>query len=80
MSTALTTTGTADVRPRSESTLEQVARRMGEALVAWSRRREQQHSREYLADLYERRLESNRLREEHTRNVTLARLTLNRIL
>ncbi len=75
MDTALIASGSASIRPRRQSTLlERISRRAGLALVAWSRGAEQRHSREYLAELHERRREAERLREERFRDVALARL------
>ena len=75
MDTALIASGTASVRPTGHETLvERISRRTGLALVAWSRRAEQHRSREYLAELHERRQEAERLRGEVARSVTLARM------
>lgn len=75
MNTALTAAGGVAVRPHRGSTLvERMARRAGVALVAWSRGVEHRHSREQLAELHERRLEAQRLREERFRDVALSRL------
>ena len=75
MDTALIASGTASVRPTGHETLvERISRRAGLALVAWSRRAGHRRSREYLAELHERRQEAERLRGELTRNVTVARM------
>jgi len=54
--------------------LERISRRSGLALLAWSRAVEHRRSREYVAELHERRREAVRLREERFRDVTLTRL------
>ena len=75
MDTAVIASGPASVRPIRHSTLvERISHRVGVAFGAWSRGAEQRHSREYLAELYERRQEAARLREERFREVTLGRL------
>jgi hypothetical protein len=51
-----------------------LAHRIGVRLVEWSRSAEQRHSREDLAELHERRLEAQRLRDERFGNTTIARL------
>ena len=75
MNSALTTAGVVTGRPHRESTLiERLARRAGVALVTWSHAAEQRHTREELAELHERRLVAERLREERFRDVALSRL------
>ncbi|GAA1808945.1 hypothetical protein [Agromyces neolithicus] len=75
MNSALIGAGHVPVRPVGHPTLiERVSRRAGLALVAWSRRAEQRHSREHLAEQHERRLVAEQLREERFRAVALARL------
>ncbi|MCD2443501.1 hypothetical protein LQ757_14565 [Agromyces sp. SYSU K20354] len=75
MNSALIGAGHVTVRPVGRATLVQrVFRRAGLALVAWSRGAERRHSREHLAERYERRLTAQRLREERFRAVTIARL------
>jgi hypothetical protein len=53
--------------------LERISRRTGLALLAWSRTVEHRRSREYLAELHERRREAERLRDEMRRDIHLAR-------
>ncbi|MDQ2699298.1 MAG: hypothetical protein M3Y46_10935 [Actinomycetota bacterium] len=75
MNTALTTAGVVTGRPHRGATLiERMARRAGVALVTWSRSAGQRHTREQLAELYERRRVAERLREERFRNVAMSRL------
>jgi hypothetical protein len=75
MDTAFIASGPASVRRAGHATLvERISRRVGLALVEWSRRAEQRRSHEYLAELYERRQEAERLREERFRDVALSRL------
>ena len=75
MNTALIATGPASVRPiRHTPLIERISRRMGLALVAWSHRAEHRRSREYLAELHERRQEAERLRAERFRAVAVTRL------
>jgi hypothetical protein len=50
-----------------------MAQRIGERLIAWSRADEQRHTREYLAELHERRLEAERLRNERFGSVAVGR-------
>ena len=54
--------------------LARLAQRTGMRLVAWSRNAEQKHSREYLAELHERHLEAQRLRDERYRERALTHL------
>jgi len=75
MNTALTVTpvvqgGPATVAPHVRRFHERIARRMGAALVAWSRRADRGRTREELAELHQRRLEASRLRDE-TRTVAM---------
>ena len=79
MNTALVGAGHVSVRPVGHSTLVQrISRRTGLALVAWSRsrrsRRAERYSREELAELHERRLVADQLREERFRAVALGRM------
>jgi hypothetical protein len=75
MNTALIGAGHVSVRPVGHSTLVQrISRRVGVALVAWSRGADRGYSREDLAELHERRLVAERLREERFRAVALGRL------
>ena len=80
MNTALVGAGHVSVRPVGHSTLVQrISRRTGLALVAWSRSRTQgrgaeRYSREELAELHERRLVAEQLREERFRAVALGRM------
>jgi hypothetical protein len=75
MDTAFIAPGPASVRPAGYTTLvERISHRVGLALIEWSRGAEQRRSREYLAELHERRQKAERLRGEVVRNVTLARL------
>lgn len=75
MNTALVGAGHVTVRPIGHSTpLQRISRRVGLALVTWSRGAEQRYSREELAELHERRQEAERLREERFRNVAMARM------
>ena len=81
MNTALVGAGHVSVRPVGHSTLVQrISRRTGLALVAWSRSRSQsrsrsaEYSREELAELHERRLVAEQLREERFRAVALGRM------
>ena len=75
MDTAVIASGPASVSPiRHLPLVERISRRAGLALVAWSHRAEHRRSREYLAELHERRQEAERLRGELVRNVTLSRL------
>lgn len=75
MNTALIATGPASVRPiRHTPLIERISRRMGLALVAWSQRAEHRRSREYLAELHERRQEAERLRAERFHAVAVTRL------
>ena len=75
MDTALIASGPASVSPIRHSTLvERISQRVGLAFGGWSRGAEERHSREYLAELHERRQEAERLRGELVRNVTLSRL------
>ena len=80
MNTALVGAGHISVRPVGHSTLVQrISRRTGLALVAWSRSRTQsrnaeRYSREELAELHERRLVAEQLREERFRAVALGRM------
>jgi hypothetical protein len=75
MNTALIASGPASVRPIHPTPLiERISRRAGLALVAWSHRAEHRRSREYLAELHERRQEAERLRDELVRSVAVTRL------
>ena len=76
MNTALVGAGHVTVRPVGHSTLVQrISRRVGLALVAWSRSRgAEQTSREELAELHERRLVAEQLREERFRAVAIGRM------
>ena len=75
MDTALIAPRLASVRPAGHATLvERISRRVGLALIEWSRGAEQRRSREHLAELHERRQEAERLHEERFREVALARL------
>ncbi len=80
MNTALVGAGHVSVRPVGHSTLVQRISRTGLALVAWSRSgsrsrsRGAEYSREELAELHERRLVAERLREERFRAVALGRM------
>lgn len=75
MNTTLITAGAAAIRPRPASTwLERLTRRAGTALLAWSTRVEHRHSREYLMELHERRIEAERLRDERFGYATFARI------
>jgi hypothetical protein len=75
MNTALIASGPASVRPiRHMPLIERISRSTGLALVAWSHRAEQRRSREYLAELHERRQEAERLRAERFRAVAVSRL------
>ena len=80
MNTAVVGAGHVSVRPVGHSTLVQrLSRRTGLALVAWSRSRSQsrsaeRYSREELAELHERRLVADQLREERFRAVALGRM------
>jgi hypothetical protein len=76
MDTALsmsTTAPAAEVGGQAAHGLAGLAQRIGLRLVAWSRADEQRHSREYLADLHERRVEAERLRNERFSNVAVGR-------
>ena len=76
--TALVGAGHVSVRPVGHSTLVQRISRTGLALVAWSRShsrsRGAEYSREELAELHERRLVAEQLREERFRAVALGRM------
>lgn len=75
MNTAVTTAGIVTGRPRRTTTqIQRMARRVGVALVTWSRSAEQRHTREQLAELHEHRRAAERLREERFRDVALSRL------
>jgi hypothetical protein len=75
MDAAFIASGSASARSLAGGTLlERISRRTGLALLAWSRTVEHRHSREYLAELHERRREAARLREERFRDVALTRL------
>ena len=77
MNTALVGAGHVSVRPVGHSTLVQrIFRRTRLALVAWSRSRgvEHQQTREELAELHERRLVAEQLREERFRAVAIGRM------
>jgi hypothetical protein len=80
MNTALVGAGDVSVRPVGHSTLVQrISRRTGLALVAWSRSRTRsrsadRYSREELAELHERRLVAEQLREERFRAVAVGRM------
>jgi hypothetical protein len=77
MDTALsmsTTASAAEVGGHAAHGLAGLARRIGLRLVAWSAADEQRHSREYLAELHERRLDAERLRNERFTSVALTRL------
>ena len=76
MNTALVGAGHVSVRPVGHSTLVQRISRTGLALVAWSRSRSRaaEYSREELAELHERRLVAEQLREERFRSVALGRM------
>ena len=78
MNTALVGAGHVSVRPVGHSTLVQrISRRTWLALVAWSRSRSrgaEPLSREDLAELHERHLVAEQLREERFRAVALGRM------
>lgn len=77
MDTALSMSSTAPARefgPHAAHGLAGLAHRVGVRLVEWSRSTEQRHSREYLAQLYERRQEAQRLRDERYRDRALTHL------
>ncbi|WP_448808402.1 hypothetical protein [Agromyces bauzanensis] len=75
MATPFIAVGAASVAPHRDATLvERLTRRVGLALLEWSRTVELRRSREHLAELHERRLEAERLRTELQREVMLARL------
>ena len=78
MNTALVGAGHVTVRPVGHPTLVQrISRRAGLALVAWSRSRSrsaEQPSREELAELHERRLVAQQLRDERFRAVAIGRM------
>jgi hypothetical protein len=75
MNTALIGAAHVSVGPVGHSTLfQRISRRAGLALLACSRGAERRHSREELAELHERRLVAERLREERFRAVALGRL------
>ena len=76
MNTALVGAGHVTVRPIAHSTLlQRLSRRIGLArMAAPSRTVEPRHSREELAELHERRLVAEQLREERFRTVAVGRL------
>ena len=75
MNTALIGAGHVSVRPVGHANLfQRISRSAGLALVALSRSAEQRHSREELAELHERRLVAEQLREERFRAVALGRM------
>ncbi len=75
MNTALVGAGHVTVRPVGHSTLVQrISRRMRVAAAARTRRVEQRYTREELAELHERRLVAEQLREERFRAVALGRM------
>ncbi|MDF2573618.1 MAG: hypothetical protein K0S05_530 [Agromyces sp.] len=75
MATPLIATGSVPVVPNRDATLvERISRRVGLALLEWSRTAELRRSREHLAELHERRVEAERLRTELQRQVILTRL------
>jgi hypothetical protein len=75
MNTALVGAGHVTVRPVGHPTLlQRLSRRVGLAFAARTRSVEQRYSREELAELHERRLVAEQLREERFRAVTLGRM------
>lgn len=75
MATPLIATGSVPVAPHRDATLvERISRRVGLALIEWSRAAEHRRSREHLAELHERRREAERLRTELQRELMLTRL------
>jgi hypothetical protein len=75
MNTALVGAGHVTVRPVGHRTLlQRLARRVGLAFAATTRSVEQRYSREELAELHERRLVAEQLREERFRAVALGRM------
>ena len=79
MNTALVGAGHVSLRPVGHPTLVQrISRRTVLALVAWTRSRsrssERSLSREDLAELHERRLVADQLREERFRAVAIGRM------
>ncbi len=75
MNSTLSTTGAITVSPRPASSwLGRMARPAVRARAAWLRRAELHRSRDYLAELYERRREAERLRDERFGYATLARI------
>lgn len=75
MNTALVAPGAAPTRPgtRHSTLAERLVRRAGLAL-GWSRTTRRSLSRDEIADLHERRLEAERLREANFRNVAVVHL------
>ena len=77
MGTALSMSSTASAHEAGRTAARGVAglaRRTGVRLVAWSRSAEQQYTREHLAELHERRLVAQRLRDERFGSTSIARL------
>ncbi len=77
MDTALSMSSTATAREADGHAghgLIGLAQRTGLRLVEWSRSAEQRHSREYLAELHERRRDAQRLRDERYRDRALTHL------
>ena len=77
MDTALSMSTTATARETGAHAahgLAGLAHRIGMRLVAWSTSAEQKYTREHLAELHERRLEAQRLRDGRFGNTTIARL------
>jgi hypothetical protein len=77
MDTALSMSTTATARETGAHAahgLAGLAHRIGVRLVEWSRSAEQKYTREYLAELHERRLEAQQLRDERFGNTSIARL------
>lgn len=77
MNTAFVATGQATVAPIGpRSLLRRMSRRTGMALMAWSEagRQRRTASRAELAELHERRVAAEQLREERFRTVAVGRL------
>ncbi|MBM7832012.1 hypothetical protein JOE59_002717 [Agromyces cerinus] len=75
MNSAALTTVPSLVRPAGRSSrLGRLSRRVGLALLAWSRGSDRRRSPESLAELHERQQEAERLRNDRFREVTFSRL------
>lgn len=74
MNTALTAAGAITVPPRGHESIIERMSRWTRALPARSHAGEQNHSREYLAELHERRVEAERLHNERFSKVAIGRM------